>query len=167
MARENSFTLSFTFVHIRVFRQISITYRGAPTGAPVYTHLCSTVFPAYAFSYVAFARVSLPYRKQILIPRSLGPLGHHPRHSRVLPLFSVSRITPSRISRSSRNVIYTRRSLWRVSIFIPSCRPPRGSSESVTFITFDYFERTIYVYKFICFFFRRTHIHIFRYMRAR
>lgn len=67
--------------------------------------------------------VSLPFRKQILIPRSLGPPGHHPRHSRVLPLFSVSRITPCCILRSSRNVIYTRRSLWRVSIFILVSQP--------------------------------------------
>lgn len=55
--------------------------------------------------------VSLPFRKQILIPRSLGPPGHHSRHSSVLPLFFVSRITPCCISRNFGNVIYTRRSL--------------------------------------------------------
>jgi|GEM_PF-5747924 len=69
-----------------------------------------TMFPAYAFPYVAFARVS-PFSKANPYPASLGPPGHHPKHSRVLPLFSVSRITPCCILRSSRNVIYTRRSL--------------------------------------------------------
>lgn len=98
-----------------------------PGKRPVYTYLKSTMFPAYAFPYVVFAlrkgSIFLPFRKQILIPRSLGPPGHHPRHSRVLPLFSVSRITPCCILRCSRNVIYTRRSLWRVSIFILVSQP--------------------------------------------
>jgi len=64
-----------------------------------------------------------PFSKANPYPASLGPPGHHPRHSRVLPLFSVSRITPCCILRSSRNVIYTRRSLWRVSIFILVSQP--------------------------------------------
>lgn len=127
------------------FSRTSRLHIERPDKHPVFMRLEPAMFPAYAFLYVAFARVSLfpPFCESKSLSRSSWvPQGHHPKHSRVLPLFSVSRILQAALHLAIflECHLHATFPLTCINIYSDFPAASRILPEIVTFITFDFFH---------------------------
>lgn len=137
--------ISFRSLSSRFSGEVSdLRNRECPDRRPLYTRLDSTVFPAYAFPYVAFARVSLsplpkanPYPA---VPRSPRPPSLALKS--IAAIFRLAYYAVAHFAILPECHLHATFPLTCINIysFFPAAPRVRILRERYIFITFDYFE---------------------------